>query len=78
MDDKVLVYKGSQMHAEMARGILEDNGIPSLLTSQHGAGFVIRAGGLLEDYFLYVRPDHAALARDLVSLVEDDTWEDEE
>ena len=71
MDDKVLVYKGSQMHAEMARGILEDNGIPSLLTSQHG-GIRHSCRRTPEDYFLYVRPDHAALARDLVSLVEDD------
>ncbi|NLK57678.1 MAG: hypothetical protein GX291_00215 [Tissierellia bacterium] len=73
MDEKVLVYRGSQIHAEMAREILEQNEIPSLLTSEHGAGFVMRAGGLLEDYFLYVRPDQAEKAIELVAVVEGDT-----
>lgn len=73
MDEKVLVDRGSQIHAEMAREILEQNEIPSLLTSEHGAGFVMRAGGLLEDYFLYVRPDQAEKAIELVAVVEGDT-----
>lgn len=78
MDDKVIVYKGSQIHAEMAREILEQNGIPCLLTSEHGAGFVMRAGGILEEYYLYVRPDHAERALDLVAIVDEESWDDGE
>ncbi len=53
----------------MARGILENKQIPSLLKSKHGAGFVLWAGDLLEEYYLYVRAEDEKLALDLLAVL---------
>lgn len=68
-DDLVLVFQGPALEAKMARGILENKQIPSLLKSKHGAGFVLWAGDLLEEYYLYVRAEDEKLALDLLAVL---------
>jgi hypothetical protein len=65
MDEMVLVFKGYRVPVEMAKGILENNKIPCLMKSKHGAGFIMKTGGILEEYFLYVNPEDEEKAKEL-------------
>ena len=58
-DNLILILQGSQMQVDMARVLLEENDIRSLVRSEHGMGFVLRAGGMFEEYYLYVAPEDA-------------------
>ncbi len=59
-----LIMRGSFIDVSMVKELLEEKGIPCLMRSDHGAGFVIQTGGLLEDYYLYVAQgdEHKAVA----------------
>lgn len=69
MDDSVLVFSGPYIEAELAKGLLENSQIPFLLRSQHGAGFVLRAGNVLEEYYIYVRREDQQQAEDVLSVL---------
>ncbi|MDO5650223.1 MAG: DUF2007 domain-containing protein [Gallicola sp.] len=60
---EVLVKKSNKIDIELAKGLLENNHIPCLVKTEHGEGFVLRAGGMLEEYFLYVKPEDAKTAK---------------
>ena len=66
MTDLVQVYSGTKMEAELVHGLLEAEGINTLLQSQHGLGFVIRAGGMIESYYIFVDEKDAERALSLV------------
>lgn len=66
MTDLVQVYSGTKMEAELVHGLLEAEGINTLLQSQHGLGFVIRAGGMIESYYIFVDEKDAERALGLV------------
>lgn len=72
MQNMVLVYSGYRIPVEMAKAILDDNKIYNYMTSQNGAAFVVETGGGLEEYYLYVLPEDADVARDLCRFVGDD------
>ncbi len=69
MDDLVLVFNGSRFEADLAKGLLEDAAIPHFLTSEHGAGFVLRAGSILERYYLYVNPQDKDRAEEALAVL---------
>ena len=69
MDDLVLVFNGSRFEADLAKGLLEDASIPHILTSEHGAGFVLRAGSILERYYIYVNPEDKKRAEDTLAVL---------
>ena len=69
MDDFVLVFNGSRFEADLAKGLLEDASIPYFLTSEHGAGFVLRAGSILERYYIYVIPEDKERAEDTLAVL---------
>ena len=72
MQNMVMVFSGYRIPVEMAKAILDDNKIYTSMTSQNGAAFVARTGGALEEYYLFVRPEDAEIARDLCRFVGDD------
>lgn len=61
----VMVFKGSRVPVEMAKNMLENNKIPSLMRSKHGAGFVMKTGSVLEEYYLFVNPEDQEKAQEL-------------
>lgn len=70
MDDSVLVFRGSRFEANLAKGLLEGADIPFLMTSEHGAGFVLRAGDILEQYYIFVNPRDRDQAEELLAVLE--------
>lgn len=68
MDPLVLVYSGTQMEAEQVRQLLEAEGIQVLLQSRHGLGFVIRAGSMIESYYIQVQKSDESRARELIAV----------
>lgn len=66
MNDLITVYSGTQIEAELVRHLLEAEGINTLLQSQHGLGFVIRAGNMLESYYISVSEKDVERAQELV------------
>lgn len=71
MQNMVMVFSGYRIPVEMAKAILDDNNIYNFMASQNGTAFVVQTGGALEEYFLYVRPEDAEVARDLCRFVGD-------
>lgn len=69
MNDPVLVFSGSRFEADLAKGLLEEAGIPHFLASEHGAGFVLQAGSILENYYIYVNPRDEAGAREALTVL---------
>jgi hypothetical protein len=69
MDDQVLIFSGSRFEADLAKGLLESNDISYFLTSEHGAGFVIRAGDILEQYFIYVNTGDQDRAEEILAIL---------
>ncbi|HHV42156.1 MAG TPA: DUF2007 domain-containing protein [Clostridiaceae bacterium] len=69
MEDTVLVFTGAYIDVELAKGLLENNNIPFLLKSQHGSGFVIRAGYVLEKYYLYVHRKDKDKAEEILAVL---------
>ncbi|MDO5755468.1 MAG: DUF2007 domain-containing protein [Tissierellia bacterium] len=63
---EVLIFQGRQAPAMMAKEALEEAKIPYWLRSDHGEGFILRAGALLEDYYIYVRKEDEEKARKIV------------
>ncbi|HHU07185.1 MAG TPA: DUF2007 domain-containing protein [Clostridiaceae bacterium] len=70
MENLVLVFSGGRIEADLAKGMLESNNIPYWLKSEHGAGFAIRAGDILEQYFIYVNPQDKLRAEDILAIME--------
>jgi hypothetical protein len=69
MNDSVLVFSGSRFEADLAKGLLEEAGIACLLTSEHGAGFVLQAGSILERYYIYVNPRDKEEAEEALAVL---------
>ena len=70
MDNSVLIFSGSRFQADLAKELLEGENIPFLLTSEHGAGFVLRAGDILEQYYIFVNPANQKRAEELLAVLE--------
>lgn len=64
--EEVMVFTGSRVETELMRGLFEENNIPYVLKTDHGWGFIIRAGGMFENFHLFVRPEDEAKAKELV------------
>lgn len=71
--DMVMVLKGSRLPIEMAKEVLGNNNIPCMMQSQHGAGFVMKTGGLFEEYYLYVNPEDLEKAQELCQYFKEET-----
>lgn len=69
MSDLVIVFNGSRFEADLAKGLLEGAGIPHVLTSEHGAGFVLRVGSILEQYYIYVNQEDQELAEEALAVL---------
>lgn len=64
--DLISVFEGSFIEASIAKEILEEEDIFSLLQSEHGEGFLIKTGGsAFERYQLFVEPEYAEEARQI-------------
>ncbi|MGB4609013.1 MAG: hypothetical protein WBH77_00135 [Saccharofermentanales bacterium] len=66
--DLILIKKGNYTDISLLKGILEHNQIKTLVKSEKGEGFVMRAGNLLEEYSLYVHPDDEISAREFAEI----------
>ncbi len=67
--EQIMVFRGPFIDVSMAKEVLENNGIPCLMRSEHGERFILRTGGLLEDYFLYVSREEEEKARELLQSI---------
>lgn len=58
--DLISIFQGSFIEASIAKEILDEEGIPSILQSEHGEGFLIKTGGsAFETYHLFVEAQDA-------------------
>jgi len=64
----VHIQSGGKLDISLLKGILEENGIKTIVKSNHGQGFVIRAGNLFEEYHLFVQAENEVSAKELASL----------
>lgn len=64
--DVVVVKKDSKTTLALLQGVLKENGIDSIVKSKMGEAFVMKAGSLLEEYSLYVRPEDEEKAKELI------------
>lgn len=62
----VLVTEGKSFDISLKENLLKNNGIPCLIQSEYGSGFVMQAGNLLENYKLYVAEENLNRARELL------------
>lgn len=69
MDNLALVFCGGRIDADLAKGMLENNHIPFWLKSEHGVGFAIRAGDILEHYYIYVNPQDKERAEEILAIL---------
>lgn len=70
--DLVVLKVGNREEILLLRGILESNQIDAIVETRQGAGFVMRAGNLLEEYSLLVRDADEARARELLEAFSSD------
>ncbi len=63
----VLVKRGHEAEIHLLKGILDENHIDSIMETKQGAGFVMSAGNLLEEYSLLVRKEDAQAAKELAA-----------
>ncbi len=61
------ILVGSRTDVYMAAELLQNNGILAMIKARQGAGFVLRAGDMMETYTLLVRAEDAEHAHELVS-----------
>lgn len=62
------VLIGSRVDVYMAAELLTNNGIAAMIKPRMGAGFVIRAGDMMESYTLLVRESDADAAHELIRI----------
>ena len=68
--EPVSVYVGDQFEAALVEGALKEHGINCLKQSEHGAGFVLRAGAMFESFHIYVAKEDEARAREIIERFE--------
>ncbi|MDD4324332.1 MAG: DUF2007 domain-containing protein [Eubacteriales bacterium] len=71
IDDAVLVFSGKHFEADLAKGLLESNQIPYVMRSEHGAGFVLRAGDILEQYYIFVNTEDRQRAEEILTVLQE-------
>lgn len=63
--DLVIIKQGDQVEISLLKGILDQNKIDSMIETKQGSGFVMRAGNVLEEYYLLVRKEDEEAAKEL-------------
>ncbi len=63
--DLVVIKHGDQVEINLLKGILDQNKIDSMIETKQGSGFVMRAGNVLEEYYLLVRKEDEEAAKEL-------------
>lgn len=63
--DLVVIKQGDQVEISLLKGILDQNKIDSMIETKQGSGFVMRAGNVLEEYYLLVRKEDEEAAKEL-------------
>ena len=63
--DLVVIKQGDQVEISLLKGILDQNKIDSMIETKQGSGFVMRAGNVLEEYYLFVRKEDEEAAKEL-------------
>lgn len=64
--DLITIFEGSFIEASIAKEILDEEDIFSMLQSEHGEGFLINTGGsAFERYQLLVKPEDGEEARQI-------------
>lgn len=63
--DLVVIKQGDQVEINLLKGILDQNKIDSMIETKQGSGFVMRAGNVLEEYYLLVRKEDEEAAKEL-------------